>query len=144
MSPRHHPSAEILATYVAGAHEPGFGLVVGAHVETCAECRSRVAAFEATSGAALNELPHIDLGVEALARTMARLDAPAPKAAPVDDAPVAGAAAAEGEALGRAGRLGRGRGYPSCAAESCLRAFGRQRHGCGAPRAFGHGILRRA
>lgn len=88
MSPRHHPSADILATYVAGAHEPGFALVVGAHVETCAKCRSRVAAFEATSGAALNELPSTDLGAEALARTMARLDAPAPMAAPIDVRPL--------------------------------------------------------
>ena len=76
MRPRHHPSPEILAAYAAGAHEPGFGLVVGAHVEACAECRVRVGAFEATSGTALCELPQADLGADALTRTLARLDLP--------------------------------------------------------------------
>ena len=74
MSPRHHPSAEILAAYASGAHEPGFGLVVGAHVEACSECRSRVGAFEASSGAALSELPQAELNPDALARTLARLE----------------------------------------------------------------------
>jgi putative transcriptional regulator len=85
---RHHPSAEILATYATGAHEPGFGLVVGAHVETCAECRARVGAFEAASGAALNDLPHAELGAEALSRTLARLEAPAQKVEQGDDRPL--------------------------------------------------------
>ena len=76
MTPRHHPSAEILAAYAAGVHEPGFGLVVGAHVEACADCRARVGSFEATSGAALSELPQAELGADALTRTLARLDAP--------------------------------------------------------------------
>ena len=76
MTPRHHPSADILAAYAAGVHEPGFGLVVGAHVETCADCRARVGSFEATSGAALSELPQAELGADALTKTLARLDAP--------------------------------------------------------------------
>lgn len=74
MNSRHHPSADVLAAYAAGAHEPGFGLVVGAHVETCAECRARVRSFEAASGAALEDLPRADVGDDALAKVMARLD----------------------------------------------------------------------
>ncbi len=74
MSPRHHPSADILVAYGAGTLEPGFGLVVGAHLEACAECSARVSAFEATSGDALDDLPHVQLASGALAQTLARLD----------------------------------------------------------------------
>jgi putative transcriptional regulator len=78
VSPRHHPSDEILTAYVAGALEPGFGLVVGAHVEACAHCRARARTFEAVSGAALSTLPEADIGADALANVMARLDERAP------------------------------------------------------------------
>jgi putative transcriptional regulator len=88
VSPRHHPSADILSAYAAGTHEPGFGLVVAAHVERCAKCRTRVAAFEAISGAALNDLPPAEVGADALARTMARLDAPALRPDAVDTRPL--------------------------------------------------------
>lgn len=77
MNPRHHPSADILATYAAGLSEPGFGLVVGAHVEQCAHCRAQVAALEAMSGDALREAPAQALSDGALDKVMARLDAPA-------------------------------------------------------------------
>jgi putative transcriptional regulator len=58
--------------------ESGFGLVVGAHVEMCGACRARVAAFEAASGAALQEVAEASLASDALTRVMARLgEAPA-------------------------------------------------------------------
>jgi putative transcriptional regulator len=82
MSPHHHPTNDILTAYAAGALEPGFGLVVGAHLEGCAHCRARISAFEATSGAALADLPEADIAPDALAKVMARLDEkPAPIAA---------------------------------------------------------------
>lgn len=74
MSLQHHPSDDILTAYASGALEPGFGLVVGAHVEVCAVCRSRVASFEATSGAALQVLPEVELGADALSKVMTRLE----------------------------------------------------------------------
>lgn len=81
MSATHHPSSDILTAYAAGALDPGFGLVVAAHVETCTQCRVTIGAFEAISGAALESLPVAPLAPDALARTMAALDAPAPKPA---------------------------------------------------------------
>lgn len=75
MSPQHHPSDDVLTAYVAGALEPGFGLVVGAHVEVCAHCRARVGAFEAASGAALEALAQESVGDDALSNVLARLDA---------------------------------------------------------------------
>jgi putative transcriptional regulator len=83
VSPRHHPSDEILTAYAAGALEPGFGLVVGAHTEACVHCRGRIGAFETASGAALKELPTSDVSPEALASVMARLGEPT--AAPTPD-----------------------------------------------------------
>lgn len=74
MSPRHHPSDDILTAYTAGALEPGFGLVVGAHLEVCAHCRARVGVFEAASGAALEESPAAEVESDALAKVLARLD----------------------------------------------------------------------
>lgn len=75
MSPQHHPSDDILTAYAAGTLEPGFGLVVGAHVEGCALCRARVRAFEAASGSALEHLADAAMPGDALARVMARIDA---------------------------------------------------------------------
>jgi putative transcriptional regulator len=86
--PRHHPSADILAAYAAGTHDPGFGLVVGAHIETCAECRARVGALEVTSGAALVDLPQAQLEPGALAQTLARLDRLECKSAAQDTRPL--------------------------------------------------------
>ena len=83
MSPRHHPSADILAMYASGTLEPGFALVVGAHVEICAACDARVGSFQAVSGAALQALPAAELAPDALARALARLgEAPAPPPLP--------------------------------------------------------------
>jgi putative transcriptional regulator len=78
MTPRHHPSAEILAAYSSGLLEPGFGLVVGVHVQSCPECGRRVRAFETISGEALGSLPPVEVGADALSRTLARLDQEAP------------------------------------------------------------------
>ncbi|MBC7768606.1 MAG: cupin domain-containing protein [Phycisphaerales bacterium] len=88
MNTRHHPSPDILAAYAAGALAPGFGLVVGAHIESCSACRVQVGAFEAASGAALEALPDADISGDALTRVMARLDEPAQHIAPPDTRPL--------------------------------------------------------
>jgi putative transcriptional regulator len=75
MKPNHHPAPGILVEYAAGMLEPGFGLVVGAHVEGCGACRINVAAYEAVSGSALEGLPRAGLAEGALAQAMTRLDA---------------------------------------------------------------------
>jgi len=79
VSPRHHPSDDILTGYAAGALEPGFGLVVGAHLDVCAHCRSRVGAFEAASGDALSDLAEADVSANALTNVMSRLGDQAPR-----------------------------------------------------------------
>lgn len=88
MTPRHHPSADILAAYSAGILEPGFGLVVGVHVQSCVDCSERVRSFEAVSGEALRNLPPIEMKADALARTLAKLELHEPAAAPADRRPI--------------------------------------------------------
>ena len=75
MSPRHHPSDDILAVYVAGTLEPGFGLVAAAHVEACVHCRARVSTFEAASGVAFKNIPASEVSEGPLGDVLARLDA---------------------------------------------------------------------
>lgn len=89
MTPRHHPSAEILAAYSSGILEPGFGLVVGVHVQSCTACSRGVQTFESISGEALRSLPPVDVRADALSRTLARLeqDAPTPQRS-VDPLPI--------------------------------------------------------
>lgn len=76
MSPRHHPADDILTGYAAGVLESGFGLVVAAHLEGCAECRAKVGAFEVASGASLETLEAAEIAPDALASVMSRLDGP--------------------------------------------------------------------
>jgi putative transcriptional regulator len=74
LSLRHHPSADILADYAAGTMEPGFALVVGAHVEGCAQCRAQVRGFEAVSGEALRGVDDAVMDEAALAKVLSRLE----------------------------------------------------------------------
>jgi putative transcriptional regulator len=89
VSPQHHPSDDILTAYAAGALEPGFGLVVGAHVQTCSVCSARVGVFEAASGAALEDMAPSEPSGDALSQVMARLGAQEPALA-LDTRPLLG------------------------------------------------------
>ncbi|MGE0595057.1 MAG: ChrR family anti-sigma-E factor [Hyphomonadaceae bacterium] len=80
MNPRHHPSHEILTSYASGLAEPGFGLVIGAHVQQCRACQTQVAQFEAASGEALSALPEADVAGDALSRALAKIGVAAPEA----------------------------------------------------------------
>jgi len=74
--PAHHPSAETLAAYAAGALRPGFDVVVAAHLSGCAHCRAELRILESLGGAVLASGEDAALSDDALARAMARLDTP--------------------------------------------------------------------
>lgn len=81
---QHHPDDELLLAHAAGSLDRGHSVVVASHVENCAHCRERVRVFEAVGGALLDELPPATMAPDALARTMAAIDAtPKPLAVPV-------------------------------------------------------------
>ncbi|MFD1577852.1 ChrR family anti-sigma-E factor [Ramlibacter ginsenosidimutans] len=86
----HHPTDDFLLALAAGRLAAGPALLVSVHLESCVACRERLHALQAVGGALLEQAAPELLAPEALARTLERIDMPAP-AAPA--APVAAATA---------------------------------------------------
>jgi putative transcriptional regulator len=82
MTIQHHPGDELLLAHAAGSLERGHSVVVASHVEGCAHCRERMRVFEMVGGALLDELPPQAMAPDALARTLAAIDAPPPQPRP--------------------------------------------------------------
>ncbi|WP_218628293.1 MULTISPECIES: ChrR family anti-sigma-E factor [unclassified Variovorax] len=78
----HHPDDELLLAHAAGSLLNGHSLLVATHVEGCAHCRERMRLFEAAGGSLLEALSPEVLQAEALARTLAAIDAPSPALSP--------------------------------------------------------------
>jgi putative transcriptional regulator len=79
---RHHPSPELLADYARGALVEGVALVVACHVAGCTVCRSEAGLWESAGGAMLEDTDPVALNDDALAGTLARLDAKGASAYP--------------------------------------------------------------
>jgi len=82
MTVRHHPSDATLLAHAAGTLPDGVALVVQTHLGLCATCRETALLAEAIGGAVLDELPPAEMAADALDRTLARLDEPAPTEPP--------------------------------------------------------------
>ena len=80
---RHHPTDDLLLSLATGRLPTVQRLVLDAHLELCATCRARMAALDALGGVLLEELPVAPMREDSLARTLARLDQPAPAVASV-------------------------------------------------------------
>ncbi len=85
---RHHPDEALLAALAAGTLPRGADVVVAAHAERCPHCQARLRELDAVGGALLEDAEPAVLSPEALARTLARIDA-APAKAAADVAPAA-------------------------------------------------------
>ncbi|MFT8244459.1 ChrR family anti-sigma-E factor [Roseomonas sp. BN140053] len=77
---RHHPSDATLLAHAAGQLAQAHRFVVAAHLLGCATCRGMVRRAEQAAGQMLEDLPAEPLPDDVLARTLARLDEPAPAA----------------------------------------------------------------
>lgn len=91
MTITRHPAEETLAAYAGGHLDEGRAVLVAAHVEMCAQCRSWMAALAEVGGGLLGGADRSALRPDALARTLARIESgesspgrPAPSAAPSD------------------------------------------------------------
>ncbi len=73
---RHHPSEALLLRHAAGRLPPAHATVLDAHLARCGQCRVALGAAEAVGGALLQTLAPAALAPDALANTLARLDAP--------------------------------------------------------------------
>ncbi|MBB3181549.1 ChrR family anti-sigma-E factor [Variovorax sp. Sphag1AA] len=80
----HHPADNLLLGLAAGSLSGGAALLVTSHLEACAHCRDRLLVLEAAGGALLDALEPQALAPDALARTMAAIEAPALKSAPAE------------------------------------------------------------
>lgn len=74
-APVQHPGDDLLLAHTAGQLAAGPAILVSTHLEGCAHCRARMRALQATGGALLEALPEAPLPPDALARTMASIDA---------------------------------------------------------------------
>ena len=74
----HHPDDGLLLAQAAGTLSSGHSLLVASHVEGCAHCRARLRELEAVGGAMLEQLAPAVLPSQALAETLAAIDAPPP------------------------------------------------------------------
>jgi putative transcriptional regulator len=79
---RHHPDDAWLLEHAAGRLHGGDALVVATHLETCEACRAAVRRFEQAGAALVLDEPAVPMSDHALARTLARLDAPTALVAP--------------------------------------------------------------
>jgi len=77
----HHPDDDLLLAHAAGSLLNGHSLLVATHVEGCAHCRERLRVLEVAGGALLESLAPEVLQAEALAKTLAAIDAPEPSRA---------------------------------------------------------------
>lgn len=86
---RHPAPSELLLDYASGTLAEGPALLVATHLAYSEAARADVAALEAAAGEMLEAMPAEALDDDALARTLARIDAPqtpAPRARSKEDA----------------------------------------------------------
>lgn len=89
MTATYHPSDELLVAYGVGSLDEAASLLVATHLTLCPRCRIEVARIETLGGAVIETLPPSDLGADALASVLARLDQlPGPQ--PIPRSPVVG------------------------------------------------------
>ncbi len=78
----HHPAAELLLDFTAGAMSEGVALAVASHVAMCGSCRGDVALIEAVGGALLESVEGEAVAASLLDQTLAMLDTPDASVAP--------------------------------------------------------------
>ena len=74
MTLERHPSDESLLRYAAGSLSAGPSLVVGAHLEACPACRSKVVRFKGLGGAFLADTAREPMRADALGQALEKLD----------------------------------------------------------------------
>lgn len=92
----HRLGDEWLMAYAAGSLSEGQSLIVASHLSYLGDAAERLAMAEAAGGAMMERLAPDTMSPDALAKTLALLDAPEAEARP---APRAAAAAANGDPL---------------------------------------------
>ncbi|GFM88314.1 transcriptional regulator [Pseudomonas cichorii] len=74
MSPVHHPDEATLVSYASGALSQAISLVTAAHLELCAECRTRLRHAERIGGLLIQQHSGVAEPLKGRAAMLARLD----------------------------------------------------------------------
>ena len=72
---KHHLTEPLLMGYAAGTLPEAFNLVVATHISMCDDCRAALAEYDAVGGEVMGDVDPIDLAEDALAATMAMIEA---------------------------------------------------------------------
>jgi len=75
MDIRHHPDDDLLLARASGQLPAGARLVLASHLELCPLCRERARTLDALGGILLDEMEAVPMADDALARTLASIDA---------------------------------------------------------------------
>ncbi|MCW5713314.1 MAG: ChrR family anti-sigma-E factor [Bauldia sp.] len=75
MLPTQHLSDALLIDYAAGTVSEGWSLAIATHLALCPACRNRVLAAEAIGGAMIEAIEPEPVSEDALAATLARIEA---------------------------------------------------------------------
>ena len=75
---QHHPPEDILMDHAIGRLKRGPGLVMEEHLCACPACRAEIERMEAVGGALLEDMAPAETSPDALARILARIEAPEP------------------------------------------------------------------
>ncbi len=78
MTIEHHPEEATLAAYAAGVLDLGQRVALATHLRGCPRCREWVRAMEGVGGDIVEDSSPVAMSDDALDRTLARLDDPAP------------------------------------------------------------------
>jgi putative transcriptional regulator len=70
----HHPTDEIIASYVRGDLDEGRRVLVASHIELCSSCAGLVAASDHIGGSLLESVELAPVDSEALQNVLARID----------------------------------------------------------------------
>ena len=77
MSINHHLSEGLILAYAAGSLPEAYSLIAAAHISMCDDCRAAATAYEALGGAVIDDGDSAALCQDSLAKTFARISAPA-------------------------------------------------------------------
>ena len=76
MTPRHHPSEDMLLEYATGSMNEQASVLIATHLALCPTCRSHVHDLESLGGALIDDIEPAAVGGDARQKVMAMLDQP--------------------------------------------------------------------
>ena len=84
MEPKHHPDPSTIVAYAAGSVTESFSLLIAAHTESCAKCRTEITQAETLGADLIQELPPVAMANSDLTQLWKSIDMPVKSEQPED------------------------------------------------------------